>query len=166
MMLIVASFNAVAQSKTLFTLSNPTPWDPVKKYDWNRSLKKGILPFATTFVGGGCGAMREVLLFRRSQFFDRFPNANRSFWDTEISSERSKKILGGPMDAYHLFQYPHTWLCYGGGAIAGINVAIPFVRKERRKWWHVAADIGIQTGASMLGYIAGSTLVYNGIFHK
>ena len=136
------------------------------KYNWEHSLKRAILPGSLALLSGAAGGLREGLHFRRAEFFRAFPKANRNYWDTNISSEMQPKFFGAARDGYHDAQYVHTGLLFASGASAGIIVAVPLIRKEKRPWCHVLTDIGIQGGASLAGYFLGSRIVYDVILHK
>ena len=135
-------------------------------YAWRSQLKKAIMPASFALVSGAAGGLREGLHFRRIEFFRAFPHANREYWDTNISSEVQPKFAGAARDAYHDLQYVHTGLLFASGASAGINVAVPIARREKRPWWHTAFDVAIQGGASLAGYFIGSRIVYDVILHR
>jgi hypothetical protein len=143
-------------------ISKPAP----QKYPWKSQLKKSILPGSLALLSGAAGGLREGLHFRRTEFFRAFPKANRNYWDTNISSEVQPKFFGAARDGYHDAQYFHTGMLFASGASAGIVVAVPLIRKEKRPWWHTCVDIGIQGGASLAGYFIGSRLVYDVILHQ
>ena len=136
-----------------------------QKYDYKAAFKKAIPGSILSFTGGTAGGLREGLLFRKNEFFRAFPNANRNYWDRDISWQ-NPKFMGAAWDGYHHAQYLHLFGVYTGGAIAGINIAAPYHKGVKRKFGHKVLDVLIHAGTGFIAYNLGSMLVYNGILHR
>ena len=137
-----------------------------QSYNWNKQLKKSIAPTSLALVSGAAGGLHEGLQFRRVEFFKRFPNANRSYWDTNVSSLQQRWILGQAQAAYHHAANLQIGCAFLAGGFAGVNIAMPLIKKEKNPWWHTALDIGINSASLSLGYFAGQVIIYDGLLHK
>lgn len=135
-------------------------------YSLKRSLKRAILPGTLSFAAGVNQGLRETLIWKRETFFNRFPGANRQYWDNTLSWENKYTRPNIPVqltDAYHLLFLTQNMLISG----AALSATIPLVRDHKNhntKWWHKLADIGIQSAVMSLGYLAGSKLTYDVYF--
>jgi hypothetical protein len=135
-------------------------------YSLKRSLKRAILPGALAFTAGVNQGLRETIIWKREKFFNRFPGANRQYWDNSISWENKYHREHIPVqltDAYHLLFLTQNVLITS----AALSATIPLVNDHKNhntKWWHKLADIGIQSAVMSLGYVAGNKLTYNAFF--
>jgi hypothetical protein len=136
-----------------------------QKYDYKAAFKKAIPGSILSFTGGTAGGLREGLLFRKNEFFRAFPNANRNYWDRDISWQ-NPKFMGAAWDGYHHAQYLHLAATYTGGAFAGINIAAPYHKGQKRKFGHKVLDVLIHAGAGFVAYNLGAVLVYDVILHR
>jgi hypothetical protein len=133
-------------------------------FSLKRSLKRAILPGALSLAAGVNQGLRETLIWKRESFFNRFPNANRQYFDNSVSWENKYHRPHVPVqltDAYHLLFLTQNVLITG----AALSATIPLVKSHQNsKWYHKLADIGIQSAVMTLGYLAGSKATYNYIF--
>jgi len=135
-------------------------------YSIKRGLKRAILPGALSFTAGVNQGLRETTIWKKEKFFNKFPGANRQYWDNHLSWENKYTRPNVPVqftDSYHLLFLTHNLLISG----AALSATIPLVldhQKHNSKWWHKLADIGIQSAVMSLGYLAGSKLTYNVYF--
>ncbi len=143
---------------------NTTKTTETFRFSLKRSLKLAILPATLSFAAGVNQGVRETLIWKREKFFDRFPNANRQYFDNTLSWENKYTRPGVPVqftDAYHLLFLTQNVLISG----AALSATIPLVRVHKKsKWYHKLADIGIQSAVMSLSYLAGSKATYNCIF--
>ncbi|MBU6341362.1 MAG: hypothetical protein KGS48_07710 [Bacteroidetes bacterium] len=163
-----AQFQAPSALSTGTTpvLNLDVPSNTGSKFQLKHSLKRALLPGVLSFTAGVNQGLRETLIWKRERFFNRFPNANRRYWDNTISWENKYIRPNIPVqltDAYHFLFLTQNTLIAG----AAVSATLPLVRDhhgKNTKWWHKLADIGIQSAVNSLAYLAGSKLTYNVYF--
>lgn len=116
------------------------------------------------FISGASRGLNQVLVHHPDRFFDRYPNANRRFWDNQISWLNKYKnndprqgpaflfstdLLVWTTDAPHLTS---TLSNVTGAA----SFTIP-LWKGNKKLRHYLAEVGLST----IGYWAGFHSVYS-----
>ena len=101
---------------------------------------------------------------------DRFPESwNKQFWDNDLSWRNkyqdgnpamgpnywgSTTVLAWTTDAKHLFGTIHR------GTLFAAGLTITIGEKQKRKWWHYAADIGLSYLAFTGGFHATYSLAF------
>ncbi len=142
------------------------PVAPIPAVGFNTNaipLKLGLM-----FISGAADGMTQVIAFHPDKFFAQHPNANRQFWDNDVSW-RNKYRKGDPAqgrafigsttylawttDAFHLFRTTSRLT-----AVAGLT--IPLYKGSGKKLRHYAAEIGL----SGLAWSAGFHTFYSGIY--
>ena len=135
-----------------------------------KELKHHILANALVFMSGMFDGTAETLSHHYEQFEERFPNANSSIWNPDISYVRKyknndpsqgSKFPGstGPLvfttDAYHGARFVSK-----STFVAGLIINPSF--RKGKKWYQYAADSIVKYGFHNLGFLS----TYDGIFKK
>lgn len=116
------------------------------------------------FLSGGTDGMTQVISFHPDRFFAAHPNADRQFWDNEISWRNKYKngdktqgpaffgsttFLAPFTDGYHLMRTTSRYT-------AVVGISIPLYEGSGKKIQHYLAEAGL-FGA---GYIGGFHFAY------
>ena len=137
---------------------------PAVEFNTNRiPLKLGLM-----FISGAADGMTQVIAFHPDKFFAQHPNADRQFWDNQISwrnkyrngdPEQGRAFIGSTTwlawttDAYHLFRTTSRLT-----AVAGLT--IPLYKGSGKKLRHYAAEIGLSGLAWSAGFHTTYSLLY------
>lgn len=119
--------------------------------------------FVLSAVSGASWGIHETSVHHPN----RFPESwNKQFWDNSLSWRNkyqdgnptmgpkywgSTSFLAWTTDAKHLFGTVHR------GTLFAAGLTITIGEKQKRKWWHYAADIGL----SYLAYTGGFHATYS-----
>ena len=130
------------------------------------SLKRAIVPGLLGLAGGASSATKEALLWRRDQFFARFPGANRQYWDNRISWENKYTRPGFvPVqftDGYHLMEATKMVSVYGSAGIVGINL----IRYKHESRAQQVLDFFVAAAVNSACYLVSSELVFSKFYGR
>jgi len=143
-------------------LSAQTP-----KYNVKAAFKSAIIPASFSFVGGVAGGTREEILWRKDQFFKVFPNADRQYWDNDLSWQnkytRPWYVPVQFTDGYHMLYMVHN-LGLSGACISGTTITAKRWNKKPLK--HKILDVLIQSACISAAYYIGSEATYGLLFKR
>ena len=143
-------------------LSAQTP-----KYNVKAAFKSAIIPASFSFVGGVASGTREAILWRKDQFFKVFPNADRQYWDNDLSWQnkytRPWYVPVQFTDGYHMLYMVHN-LGLSGACISGTTITAKRWNKKPLK--HKILDLLIQSDCISAAYYIGSEATYGLLFKR
>lgn len=123
------------------------------------NYKSVILPTTLSFLSGASWGLHEKTMHQWGDFSKRFPNANPSFWNPQVSW-RNKYRDGNPelgrngklvwtSDAKHILASSNQVLAFGAGCTIFIG--------RKVKWQEYALRIA----GSAVGYTVGNIVTYD-----
>lgn len=116
------------------------------------------------FISGAARGLNQVLEYHPDRFFERYPNANRRFWDNDISWLNKYKN-GDPAQgpAFPFSTNGLSWATDGHhltGTMSNLtgaaSLTIPLWKGGKKKFRHYLADVGF----TAIGYWAGFHGIY------
>lgn len=148
------------------SFSLPTQTVPYKR-PW---IKTHLIGASGCFLSGACDGVSQALYAHYGTFEKKFPNANKQYWDPDVSSMNkyedgnpllgpayflSTSLLVGGTSGYYLFR---TLSCVSLMGSSGYVVAMNM--QGQKKWKAYVVDFFINA----LAFGAGFTAVYNVYF--
>lgn len=123
------------------------------------------LRWGLAFISGATQGLNQVVAFHPDKFFSRYPDANRRYWDNDISWRNKWK--GGDREQGEAFFGSSTFLAWTtdayhlSGTLSRVNgvasLSIPLYSGSGKKLKHYAAEVGF----SAVGYWMGFHGVYS-----
>jgi hypothetical protein len=117
------------------------------------------------FISGAARGLNQVVAFHPDRFFERYPNANRLYWDNSISWRN--KYKNGDPEQGPAFPFATTGLAWttdafhftgtSSNATGVVSLSIPLYSGSGKKLKHYVAEVGF----SAVGYWMGFHSVYS-----
>lgn len=121
-----------------------------------------LLPykFFTGFVSGGSRGLREVISFHPDRFFERYPGANRYYWDNDIAwlnKYKNRDPSQGPacFGCTTFLAWTRDGLHFTGtlSNVSGVvSLSLPLYKGPDQTIWQYLAEIGISSFGYWLGF--------------